>query len=295
MRPFAIVGLVVLTAFLVGCGSDPPPSASTASRYVALGDSNTSGAGLPTPATGAPENCFRTESGYPSFAAKKLRQDEFESVACSGAGMNAFDAEMTLYPDGEAPPQFNALKGNETIVSVTIGDNDAGFGEVTKTCLNAKSPSDTPCQDKFVSASGNKMTEAAEALAKPLGEKIDAIHDRSPKAKVFVVGYGQIIPANGAGCWGKVNVSPADAPYFFGWQKSITDTEKATAEAHDATYVDFFAASTGHDACQPAEDRWTNPVNDVGSAGWPLHPTLAGTQATAKILVNSAGGSKLGS
>jgi lysophospholipase L1-like esterase len=293
MRPFAIAGLLVLAAFLAGCGSEP--STSTASRYVALGDSNTSGAGLPTPATGAPKNCYRTESGYPSFAAKALAQDEFDSVACSGAGMNAFVSGMSLYPDGEAPPQFNALKGNETIVSVTIGDNDAGFGEVTETCLKAKSPSDTPCQAKYVTAEGNKMTEAAEALAEPLGEKLDAIHDRSPKAKIFVVGYGPIIPRDGAGCWGKVNVSRSDAPYFYGWQNSITETEKAIAKEHGATYVDFFNAGKGHDACQPAAKRWTNPVNGVGAAGWPLHPTIAGTKAAAALLAKSASRSKLGS
>jgi lysophospholipase L1-like esterase len=293
MRPFAIVSFVILAAILAGCGSDPAPS--SASRYLALGDSNTSGAGLPTPATGAPENCFRTESGYPSFAAKELDQDEFESVACSGAGMNAFVSDMELYPDGDAPPQFNALKGNETIVSVTIGDNDAGFGEVTETCLKATSPSDTPCQDKYVTSDGNKMTEAAEALAKPLGEKLDAIHDRAPKAKIFVVGYGPIIPKDGAGCWGKVNVSESDAPYFYGWQNSITETEKATAKAHGATYVDFFNAGKGHDACQSPAKRWTNPVNDVGSAGWPLHPTLAGSKAAATELVKLASSSRLGS
>lgn len=292
MRAFALAGLMVLTALLFGCGSEP--STSTATRYVALGDSNTSGAGLPTPMTGAPENCFRTESGYPSFAARKLDQDEFESAACSGAGMYAFGAEMPLYPDGEAPPQFHSLKGNETIVSVTIGDNDAGFGEVTKNCLEAKSPSDTPCQDKYVDGEKNKLTEAAAALAKPLGEQLDTIHEKSPKAKVFVVGYGPIIPEDGAGCWGKVNVSSSDAPYFFGWQNAITETERATAEAHGAVYVDFFNAGAGHDACQVASKRWTNPVNDVGSAGWPLHPTIAGTEAAAAALVKAWNRSKLG-
>lgn len=292
MRPFALSAFALLAVLVSGCGSEPVTSG--ASRYVALGDSNTSGAGLPTPMTGALKNCYRTESGYPSLAAKKLSQKEFESAACSGAGMYSFGAEMPLYPDGEAPPQFDSLKGNETIVSVTIGDNDAGFGEVTKNCLEAKSPTDTPCQDKYVSADKNKLTEAAESLAKPLGEQLDSIREKSPKAKIFVVGYGQIIPEDGAGCWGKINVSPSDAPYFFGWQKSITDTEKAVAEEHGATYVDFFAASSGHDACQPAPDRWTNPVNDVGSAGWPLHPTIAGTQAAAAALVNAWDRSKLG-
>lgn len=208
--------------------------------------------------------------------------------------MNAFDADMALYPDGEAPPQFNALKGNETIVSVTIGDNDAGYGEVTETCLKAKSPDDTPCQDKYVTSDGNKMTEAAAALAKPLGEKLDAIRDRSPKAKIFMVGYGPIIPKDGAGCWGKVNVSASDAPYFYGWQNAISETEKATAEAHGATYVDFFNAGKGHDACQSPSKRWTNPVNGVGSAGWPLHPTLEGSRAAAAALAKAWDRSKLG-
>lgn len=293
MRLAAILALVGLTAVLAGCGSDPSPS--SASRYVALGDSNASGAGLPTPETGAPKNCFRTDSGYPSIAAKELAQDEFESVACSGAGMNAFIADMALYPDGEAPPQFNALKGNESIVSVTIGDNDAGYGEVTETCLKATNPTATPCQDKYVTSDGNKMTEAAAALAKPLGETLDAIRDRSPKAKIFVVGYGPIIPKDAAGCWGKVNVSDSDAPYFYGWQNAIAETQKATAEARGAIYVDFFKAGKGHDACQPASKRWTNPVNDVGSAGWPLHPTLAGNRAAAAALVKSVRSSKLGS
>lgn len=286
----ALLALALCAAALAGCGGSDEP-VSTATRYVALGDSNTSGAGLPTPVAGAPENCFRTESGYPAFAAKQLGLDEFESVACSGAGINSFVAIQELYPSGEAPPQFNALKGNETVVSITIGDNDAGFGEVTETCLKAKSPTDTPCADKFITDEGNKLEQAAQALAKPLGEKIDAIHDRSPKAKVFVVGYGPIIPEDGAGCWGKVNVSAADAPIFYGWQKAITETERATAAKHDATYVDFFNAGKGHDACQAASKRWTNPVNGVGAAGWPVHPTVEGSRAAAALLVKAVRGS----
>jgi hypothetical protein len=100
MRAFAIAGLIVLAGLFAACGSEPGP-ASTASRYVALGDSNTSGAGLPGPLAGAPKNCFRTENGYPSIAAEALGQKEFATVACSGAGMSAFAAKMALYPDGD--------------------------------------------------------------------------------------------------------------------------------------------------------------------------------------------------
>ncbi len=285
MVKLATFAVAVVAVFVVGCGSDR--SASSATRYVALGDSNTSGAGLPTPMTGAPEYCYRTESGYPSLASKRLGQDEFETVACSGAGMYAFVAEMPLVPSGEAPKQFEALKGNETIVSVTIGDNDAGFGEVTRQCLEAKTPADTPCLDKYVTADENKLTTAANKLAKPLGNSLDAIHDKSPKARVFVVGYAPIIPKDGAGCWGDINVSPQDAPIFYGWQEAIRDVEQATAKAHGATFVDLFKAGTGHDACKPADQRWTNPVSNVGAAGWPLHPTIAGSSAAADLLVGA--------
>jgi lysophospholipase L1-like esterase len=237
--------------------------------------------------TGALKNCYRTESGYPSFAEEQLGQDEFESAACSGAGMYSLGAEMPLYPDGEAPPQFHSLRGNETIVSVTIGDNDAGFGEVTRNCLKAKSPTDTPCRAKYVTSDENKLTSAAEGLSKALGQELDTIRERSPKAKIFLVGYAPIVPKDGAGCWGKIDISTSDASLFYGWQNSIAETEKAVANAHGAVYVDLFHAGVGHDACQPAAKRWTNPVKNVGAAGWPLHPTIAGSKAAAAMLVEA--------
>lgn len=275
--------LLACTLWLSGCGGDKP--ADGTSRYVALGDSNTSGAGLPTPATGAPKNCFRTDSGYPSLAARHLSATEFASVACSGAGIGSFVTVQDLYPDGSAPPQFNALRGNETIVSLTIGDNDAGFGEVTKTCLNAESRRDTPCRDRYVTSGKNQLVSAAHALAKPLGESLDAIRERSPRAQIYVIGYGPIIPRDGVDCWGKVDVSEPDAPVFYAWQAAITDTERSVARSHGARYVDFFNAGKGHDACKPSKQRWTNPVHGVGDAGWPLHPTLAGSAAVAKMFV----------
>lgn len=295
MRPFAILLSVILAAFVAGCGDDPAPATSSASRYVALGDSNASGAGLPTPETGAPKNCYRTENSYPAFAATQLKLDEYESVACSGAGVNALDSEMALYPDGEAPPQFNALKGNETIISVTVGVNDAGLGTAAETCLKAKSQSATPCQDKFLVDGEDKLADAAAAIAKPLGEKLDAIQEKSPKAKIFLVGYAPIVPKDGAGCWGKINVSAFDAAYFYDFQQAISESEEAAAKAHGAIYVDLFKAGQGHDACQPPSKRWSNPINDVGTAGWPLHPTLSGSEAAAALLVKSTERSKLDS
>lgn len=288
----ALSACVLWAVALSACSDTKAPVAD--GRYVALGDSNTSGAGLPTPDTGAPKNCYRTQSGYPTVAAKSLGRADFQTTACSGAGIESLTNSQALYPEGQAPPQIYALNGKEALVSVTIGDNDAGFGEVTKTCLNATSPSATPCRDKYVTSTGNRLVAAAAALAGPLGDALDEIHRQAPDAKVFIVGYGPIIPRDGEGCWGKVDVSAADAPVFYGWQEAITKTEKATAAAHDATYVDFFHSGAGHDACKSAKLRWTNPVQGVPSPEWPLHPTVAGANAAAALLVKTIRQSDVG-
>jgi hypothetical protein len=116
-----------------------------------------------------------------------------------------------------------------------------------------------------------------------LGVAIDQIHSISPNARVFIVGYPRLIPPNGAGCWGKTNISSVDAPIFDIWQRSIAEVQKSMAEAHDADYVDMYEASAGHDGCQ-SSGQWTNPDLNANPND---HPTLAGMQAMAQRLITA--------
>ena len=55
------------------------------------------------------------------------------------------------------------------------------------------------------------------------------------------------------------------------------------AAANGAVYVDSYAASIGHDACQPPVIRWVEPAVPASPAA-PVHPNLFGMQGMADAL-----------
>jgi hypothetical protein len=55
---------------------------------------------------------------------------------------------------------------------------------------------------------------------------------------------------------------------------------RAEALAHGAVYVNTYAPSIGHDACQPPLIRWVEPVVPADGAA-PIHPNIRGMQGSA--------------
>lgn len=281
-RPLALLAIAISAIGLLAFGA--AGSRAATGRYVALGDSNSNGVGLGATDPGSIPNCYRTVNGYPSLVASALGFSDFATAGCSSAAVNDFTTTQDLYPSGVAPPQFDLLNGTETVVSITIGGNDAGFGYVKGNCFQPSpgSTSATPCRDNYGS-DGTTLKTYATNMGYGLGVAIDQIHSISPNARVFIVGYPRLIPPNGAGCWGKTNISSLDAPIFDIWQRSIAEVQKSMAEAHDADYVDMYEASAGHDGCQPS-GQWTNPDLNANPND---HPTLAGMQAMAQRLITA--------
>ena len=56
------------------------------------------------------------------------------------------------------------------------------------------------------------------------------------------------------------------------------------AAAHNATFVDTYAASVGHDACQSPAVRWVEPTS-VPGVGFRLHPNSAGMTGAKDALL----------
>lgn len=286
----SLAPLLALLAFMTVASA--PTDAGAAGRYVAFGDSGTTGSGLSTVSSpGSQHLCWQTQNSYPEFVKSALGFSDFATAACSAAWINDFTTTQDLYNgatmqfEDVAQPQFNKLNGAETLITISIGDNDSGYGDIVNTCLDKPSPS-TPCQDG--SAFHNFVTRANSYLSSPLGEAINEAHRRSPKAEVWVIGYPRLLPEDISNCPGKINVSANDAPIVNAWQKAVNDTEKATAESHGAYYLNVFSMSDGHDACQPNEAvRWVNPSPAATKTGWSFHPTLAGHMAVAQLFVNA--------
>jgi GDSL-like Lipase/Acylhydrolase family len=139
--------------------------------------------------------------------------------------------------------------------------------------LKSQSATSKTTRPRVVSRVGDDQTATAPKVAAVL----DGIHQRSPKARVFVVGYLAILPESGPGCWPQMPIAPDDVPYLRDTEKKLNAMLAAQAGANGAKYVDAYAASIDHDACQLPGFRWVEPAVPTTPAA-PVHPNLFGMQ-----------------
>ncbi len=127
----ALGALLVTVPVGVASAETRPTTASAAAgvRFVALGDSYSSGEGLYLYSTGtdtSSDRCHRSPLAYGPLLSYVDRQHRgFAFVACSGATTADLSAPNHLYPT-EAP-QLAALSSATRTVTLTLGGNDVGF------------------------------------------------------------------------------------------------------------------------------------------------------------------------
>jgi hypothetical protein len=269
VRPLSCVAtLAALLAFA------PAPSlAGAAPPYVSLGDSYTSGPLILPPALGAPLDCLQSARNYPHLTAAALGLS-LSDVSCSGATT----ADFTTAQYSDQPPQFNALTSSTQVVSVGIGGNDNGlFFNTLITCAaeDLVFPFGTPCKNTY----GHKLAEEIVADGPVIGAALHQIHVTSPAAKVFVVGYPDILPQSG-NCWPTVPLTTGDVAYLNGVEKELNSMLSSEASANTSTYVDTYTPSIGHDACKSISTRWVEPVLPESDA-FSVHPNEHGMAADA--------------
>lgn len=253
-------------------------------KYVALGDSYSSGPGIQPQELSIP-GCLRSQVNYPHLVAQDLPQFTLADVSCSGAQTKDMTASQDVNPDPDPAPQFDALDGSTKIVTLGIGGNDIGFVDIAKTCvrLAVEFPLATsPCRD-YYTANG-VITDRINALKPRLDAVLNGIVTRAPVAKIFVVGYPDILPEDPAfylQCRPVLPVATGDIPYLRDKvEKLLNQTIRNRALAHGAIYVNTYTASIGHDACQIPTVRWVEPVAPAADAA-PVHPNRLGMEATA--------------
>lgn len=295
--------LALLAACVISACGSADKAAAGPGRIVALGDSSATGTGGElwgaTKEAGAPSQCGRTSGGYPNLVAGAVTHSQFVSVACDGATTSSLFAGSQGIDGKWIAPQLDALDGSEGVVLLSIGDNNADFGDVTGTCLahfrNGGPVFGNACSDAFVSGGSNSLIAKGQSIASDVGAALDAIHKKSPKATVFLVGYLDIAPADAAGCsvveagQPRTKLTPTDGPVFDGWEQAVNTTLRSTAASHDAKFVDLYAQSAGHTACSAGE-RWVASYVGGQNHPWepvPAHPTYYGTQAVAKLVVQA--------
>lgn len=261
---------------------------SSIGRYVALGDSYAAGPLVPLQ-TGQPAGCLRSNQNYPSVLAKSAGQKDFVDVSCSGAKTDDFSAPQPVNP-GPNPPQYDALDGSEGLVTMTIGGNDIGFGEIITKCASISSTNllGAACKDFYNRGGSDELTGRIEATASKISDALDEIKERSPQARVAVVGYPSILPDTGPGCYPIVPFSAGDVAYLRATEKKLNAMLAEQASDAGVDYVDTYTPTIGHDACQLPGKKWIEGLVPTAPAA-PVHPNALGERAMADALGDVVG------
>ena len=261
-------------------------AAQAAGVYVALGDSYTSAPLVPNQ-HGDPIDCGRSDHNYPSLVAAEFGFGTFVDVSCGSAETRHMTEPQTGLPlGGTNPPQFNALRADATVVTVGIGGNDAGLVGVGQDCAERglTAPMGTACRDHWAPGGNDQVVARIEATKPKIAAVLQGIHQRSPNARVAIVGYPDVLPKNGESCYPMVPLSPDDIRYIDEKIVQINAMIAGQAAANNAEFVDTYADSGGHDVCKLPPERWFEGLVPTEPA-YPMHPNAKGETSMARSAI----------
>ena len=286
-RPGKLIAGIVA---LIACAVTAMPAAAHAAGgevYVALGDSYTAGPLIPNP-KGEPVDCGRSDHNYPTLVSNAIGFAEFIDVSCGSAKtVHMTEPQPDLPFGGTNPPQFNALRKDVDLVTLGIGGNDMGFGDIVETCAELGVQSfgqGSPCTDHYNPGGNDEIAQRLRDVVAPrLAAVIDGIQERSPRARLLVVGYPDPVPQQ-PGCYPEVPIAPGDLPYLHRVAEMLSATVEDEAIAGGTEFVDLRPGSIGHDICQPPGTKWYEGIVPTAPA-YPAHPNTLGMEFAAGELL----------
>ncbi|MGW2250432.1 SGNH/GDSL hydrolase family protein [Kitasatospora sp. NPDC001660] len=246
MAATAIAAVLALTTFFAATSAS-----AAAVNYVALGDSYSAGVGAGS-YLGDSGSCKRSTNAYPYLWRSANSPSSFKFVACSGARTGDV-----------LNGQVSALNSSTTLVSITIGGNDAGFASTMQTCVLG---SESACLDS-VSAGEDY---AQNTLPGQLDQVYAAIHAKAPDAHVVVLGYPHLYRIGGDCLFGIGDTKRSAINEAADVLDGVIAKRAANAGFTFADVRDTFAE---HEICGSL-DTW------IHSTTWPIdesyHPNSSG-------------------
>ncbi|MFD7169909.1 SGNH/GDSL hydrolase family protein [Streptomyces violascens] len=310
-----------------------PLSGKPANSVVAMGDSYSSGEG----ASGADGKDFSPESDHPGDRPDKCHrstyawsrqaklpgtaksvgelvdardpQMDYHFVACSGA--RTYDMLLPGKDGGQygEVSQFDAgyLDQNTTLVTLSVGGNDARFTDVFKKCVyevifdlcqNASMDNEDPTTGKPLPGNTGPLKDWApkwlhDSVRPQIVKTLNAIHDRAKNAKIILMGYPKLLSGGGQCIPG---IGTEEAP----WLNSLADMlneemNRATLDSTTETgaYALFADPRTEFDGKAVCGDPET--VNGIVLSGHAkadnspvgmasFHPKISGARLYANVL-----------
>jgi len=285
-RPGWSVGLLGLCLIAAVAGPAAAAGPPAPNHYVALGDSYTAGPGIPNQ---VPDGigCGRSDHNYPHLVAAALEVGHFTDVSCGSATTAHMTGAQPL-PDGMTnAPQLDALGPDVDLVTIGIGGNDIGFGEIMITCAahSLLLPVGAPCREHY-NRHGDELGARIDATAPKVAAVLAGIRQRAPEARLLVVGYPVILPAAGPGCWPLMPVAVGDVAWLRTVEGRLNAMLAGQAAAAGAVFVDTYTSGVGHDVCRLPGVKWVEGFVPTAQAN-PVHPNALGMANSAEQVLAS--------
>lgn len=248
-------------------------------RYVALGSSMAAGPGIAPRVPGTPRPAGRSACNYPHLVAAALQLD-LTDVTYSGAT----SANLLGEPQRDAPPQIEALRGDESLVTITIGGNDIGYVPSLMAAslprLLRKLPLIGPrLRDLLDPSAREQALGELEASLRAVGDSVSA---RAPQARVLFVDYLTLLPPAGQPA---PPLARDDADLGRRLAARLQEITAAAAAATNCEVVAAAEASRNHHAWSAVP--WTVGARlPILRQPAPFHPNAAGMAAVADLVVN---------
>jgi hypothetical protein len=258
-RWYLILGVVVVTLLSTATTASAapasvPPIPAQGGRLVvaALGDSFSSGVGTRVydPTSGS---CQRSPLAYPPLVAR-LRHEALAFLACSGATTDSVIAS-----------QVPTLPAAASLVTITVGGDDAGFTTVLTSCSDG-----TP--DACAAAIAAGLVIVRDVLPGKLAVTYAAIRAHTPQARQVVLGYPHLF---GSGSCTAPGLPPATTRAAIDAGTDALDIAiQQVAAASGAEFVDVRSRFQDHGTCAAVLRRWINPPTKPVAESY--HPNALG-------------------
>ena len=228
-----------------------------ATKYVALGDSYSSGTGT---RTYYDSGCQRSVYAYPYLLHNAHPSWTFVDVACSGAKTG--DILNT---------QAASLTSDTDWVSYTIGGNDAGFSSVITECA----------LPSWLSNCNGAINGAQSYIQNTLPGRLDLVNNsiksHSPSAKVVVLDYPKLF--NGTDCNAFTWFSSSEMTRLNQTAEMMRTQVSAAATRAGSNFIfaDVIPPFVGHAVCDGGSGSSTEWINGLSSPiGESYHPKISG-------------------
>lgn len=244
----AVLGCVLTLVF-----GTTPAEATTSVRYVALGDSYSSGVGSGSYTTSS-GSCLRSTLAYSQLWADAHSPASYASVACSGAKTTDVTAN-----------QLSALSSTTTLASITIGGNDVGFAKVMEDCNLYGT---TTCVNEVNAAENTAKTQ----LPGWLDTVYSQIRGRAPNAKVVVLSYPRFYDLSAS--WYCPGLSTTSRTKINEGADVLDGVIATEAGKYGFPFADVRSRfASGHEICDYSS--WLHSI-DWGNLVQSYHPTASG-------------------